>query len=212
MSDIQERLEALKILENYYKNQLCAVVKYKDSYKVLISCIISLRTKDEVTDKASKKLFEKADTPFKMVNLTPEEISKLIYPSGFYRRKGFQIWKISKILIDKYNGQVPCDIEELLKLNGVGRKTANLVLSVGCGKPAICVDTHVHRISNRLGWVGTDNPTQTEFELMDIIPKEYWSKINNLFVLHGKNICKPIKPLCNKCPIKKFCFIGAKDV
>ena len=212
MSNIQKRLEALKILENYYKNKLCAVDKYRDPYKVLISCIISLRTKDEVTEKASKRLFKKADNPYKMLKLKPEEISSLIYPAGFYRRKGIQIWEISKILVDKYNGEVPCDIEELLNLKGVGRKTANLVLSVGCGKPAICVDTHVHRISNRLGWLQTSTPEQTEFELMDILPIEVWSKINNLFVLHGKNICKPLKPLCNKCPIKKLCATGEENV
>ena len=202
----------LNILENYYKNQLCAVDKYKDPYKVLISCIISLRTKDEVTEKAAKRLFEKADNPFAMIKLEPEQISSLIYPAGFYKRKGYQIWNISKILIEKYDGKVPCDLEELLKLKGVGRKTANLVLSVGCGKPAICVDTHVHRISNRLGWVNTQTPEQTEFELMDILPVDRWSKINNLFVLHGKNICKPIKPLCEKCPVKNYCANGEGNV
>ncbi len=202
----------IEILENYYKNQLCAVDKYKDPYKVLISCIISLRTKDEVTEKAAQRLFQKADNPYDMIKLKPMEISYLIYPAGFYKRKGFQIYNISKILIEKYDGKVPCDLEELLKLKGVGRKTANLVLSVGCGKPAICVDTHVHRISNRLGWVNTHTPEQTEFELMDIIPVDKWSRINNLFVLHGKNICKPIKPLCEKCPIKNFCANGESNV
>ncbi len=202
----------IEILENYYKNQLCAVDKYKDPYKVLISCIISLRTKDEVTEKAAQRLFQKADNPYDMIKLKPMEISYLIYPAGFYKRKGFQIYNISKILIEKYDGKVPCDLEELLKLKGVGRKTANLVLSVGCGKPAICVDTHVHRISNRLGWVNTQTPEQTEFELMDIIPVDKWSRINNLFVLHGKNICKPIKPLCEKCPIKNFCANGESNV
>ncbi len=206
------REKILNILENYYKNQLCAVDKYKDPYKVLISCIISLRTKDEVTEKAAKRLFEKADNPFAMIKLEPEQISSLIYPAGFYKRKGYQIWNISKILIEKYDGKVPCDLEELLKLKGVGRKTANLVLSVGCGKPAICVDTHVHRISNRLGWVNTQTPEQTEFELMDILPVDRWSKINNLFVLHGKNICKPIKPLCEKCPVKNYCANGEGNV
>ena len=204
-------IEVLDILKKFYNNQLCAVDKYRDPYKVLISCIISLRTKDEVTEKSSKKLFEHADNPFDMVKLSPEKISELIYPAGFYRRKGYQIWNISKILIDKYNGEVPCDLEELLKLRGVGRKTANLVLSVGCGKPAICVDTHVHRISNRLGWVNTQTPEQTEYELMDILPVEKWSIVNNLFVLHGKNICKPIKPLCSKCPIKNLCLTGEEN-
>ena len=204
--------QTINTLENFYNNQLCAVDKFKDPYKVLISCLISLRTKDEVTEKASEKLFEKAANPFDMIKLSPEKISELIYPAGFYRRKGFQIWNISKILIEKYNGKVPCNLEELLKLKGVGRKTANLVLSLGCGKPAICVDTHVHRISNRLGWVSTTTPEQTEFELMDILPIEIWSKINSLFVLHGKNICKPRKPLCKKCPIKNLCLSGAENV
>ncbi len=141
-----------------------------------------------------------------MIKLSPEKISELIYPAGFYRRKGYQIYNISKELIEKYNGKVPDTLDELLKLKGVGRKTANLVLSVGYGKPAICVDTHVHRISNRLGWVNTDTPEQTEYELMDLLPENYWSKINNLFVLHGKNICKPIKPNCEKCPINNYCY------
>ena len=197
--------EVISILKKFYNDKLCAVNKYKDPYKILISCIISLRTKDEVTEKASQRLFKYADNPYKMVNLTPEEIAKLIYPAGFYKRKGYQIYNISKILIEKYKGKVPCEFEELMKLKGVGRKTANLVLSVGCGKPAICVDTHVHRISNRLGWVNTSTPEQTEFELMDLLPVEIWKEINNLFVLHGKNICKPIRPLCEKCPIEKLC-------
>ncbi len=202
---MQNRLKILNILENFYKNQLCAVDKYRDPYKVLISCIISLRTKDEVTEEAAKRLFERADNPYDMIKLTPLMISKLIYPAGFYKRKGIQIYNISKEIIEKYNGKVPDTLEELLRLKGVGRKTANLVLSVGYNKPAICVDTHVHRISNRLGWVETTNPVDTEYQLMDIIPVEYWNRINNLFVLHGKRICKPIKPNCNICPVKEYC-------
>ncbi len=192
-------------LSKFYKDQLCAVDKYKDPYKVLISCIISLRTKDEVTEKSSEKLFAKASTPFEMIKLTPEKISNIIFPAGFYKRKGKQIWDISNILIEKFNGNVPDNINELLKLKGVGRKTANLVLSAGFNIPAICVDTHVHRISNRIGLVSSTTPEGTETQLMDILDKKYWLTINNLMVLHGKNICTPISPKCSKCVISSFC-------
>ena len=193
------------LLKKHYKNQLCAVDKYKDPFKVLISCIISLRTKDEVTEKSSEKLFSIASTPFQMINLTPEKISEIIYPAGFYKRKGKQIRDISAVLVDKYNGKVPNSIDELLKLKGVGRKTANLVLSAGFNIPAICVDTHVHRISNRIGLVSSTTPETTEFQLADILDEKYWLIINNLLVLHGKNICVPISPKCSKCVISSLC-------
>ena len=192
-------------LSNFYKNQLCAVDKYKEPYKVLISCIISLRTKDEVTEKSSEKLFSIASTPFEMIKLPPEKISSIIFPAGFYKRKGKQIRDISNILIEKFKGNVPDDIDELLKLKGVGRKTANLVLSAGFNIPAICVDTHVHRISNRIGLVSSNSPESTEMQLTDILDKKYWLTINNLMVLHGKNICTPISPKCSKCVIFSFC-------
>jgi len=192
-------------LEELYGEQLCAVDKFKTPYKVLISCIISLRTKDEVTELASKRLFKVAPAAQNMIKLTSDEISRLIYPAGFYRRKGKQILNISKILVEKYNGIPPDNIEALLKLPGVGRKTANLVLSAGFGKNAICVDTHVHRISNRTGIINTKTPEETEYKLMENLSKKYWKEINHLMVLHGKAICTPISPKCSQCVLNNIC-------
>ena len=184
----------------------------KDPYQILISTILSLRTKDEVTHKASKKLFQAADTPEKMVKLTSKEIEELIYPVGFYHTKAKNIIEISKILINEYNGNVPDDLDELLKLPGVGRKTANLVITLGFGKDGICVDTHVHRISNRLGYVKSKNPFETEMQLREKLPRKWWIKYNDLLVAFGQTICKPISPLCSKCPIEKYCpKIGVKN-
>ncbi len=208
--DTKTFLKVLQILEKEYPKWNAPVVTLlaqhtKDPYKVLISTIISLRTKDEVTAKASERLFKLADNPYDMVKLSEEEIAKAIYPAGFYKNKAKNILEISKTLIEKYNGKVPDKLEELLKLKGVGRKTANLVLSLGFNKPAICVDIHVHRICNRLGFVKTKTPEETEFELMKKVPKKYWGKINNLLVAFGQTICKPVSPLCSKCPVEKYC-------
>ncbi len=201
-----------KELKKYGVPVVTKVAKEKRSpYRVLISTLLSLRTKDETTFKASKRLFEKADTPEKMLTLSKEEIEKLIYPVGFYHRKAEQILKISKILIEKYNGKVPDSLDELLKLPGVGRKTANLVLNEGFGKSGICVDTHVHRISNRLGLVKTKNPTETEFALQKVLPKKHWIIFNTLLVTLGQNICTPISPKCSTCPLNSICpKVGVK--
>ena len=203
-------LKVLEILEKEFPKWNAPIVlllaeKTQDPYKVLISTIISLRTKDEITAESSKRLFEKADNPYDMIKLSEEEIANLIYPAGFYKNKAKQIKQISKEIIEKYNGKVPNALEELLKFKGVGRKTANLVLSEGYGKPAICVDIHVHRICNRLGFVKTKTPEETEFKLMEKVPKEYWNKINKLFVAFGQTICKPISPICSKCPVESYC-------
>ncbi len=179
--------------------------KSRDPFRVLISCLISLRTKDEVTDIASNRLFAKADTPAQMLQLREHEIAKLIFPAGFYRTKARHIREISRTLMNGYAGRVPDTLEELLKLKGVGRKTANLVLTVAYGKPGICVDTHVHRISNRLGWVKTKTPEQTEMALREILPKRYWIPINDWLVTFGQNICQPVSPWCSKCPLEKDC-------
>lgn len=176
-----------------------------EPFKSLISTILSQRTKDENTDKASKMLYSYYDTPKKLANAKLEYIEKLIRPSGFYRVKAKRIKNVSRILIEKYNGKVPDDIEKLLSLPGVGRKTANCVLVYGFRKAAIPVDTHVHRISNRIGLVKTKTPEQTEKKLEKLIPKKHWLDVNELFVKHGQNICRPIKPLCFKCPLKKIC-------
>lgn len=178
---------------------------YKTPFSVLISCLLSLRTKDPITKDASLRLFKLADTPQKMIKLDIAKIKKTIYPVGFYNIKAEQIIAISKKIIQDYQGLVPDEIEKLLKFKGVGRKTANLVLTVAFKKPGICVDTHVHRICNRWGLVKTLNPNQTEVELRLILPKKYWLIINDLLVVFGQNICKPISPHCSICKIKQFC-------
>ncbi len=208
--DTKTCLKVLDILEREFPKWNAPVVtllaqQTKDPYKVLISTIISLRTKDETTAEASKRLFEKASTPEEMLKLSEEEIAKLIYPAGFYKNKAKQIKEISRKIVEEYGGKVPDSIDELLKFKGVGRKTANLVVSEGFGKPAICVDTHVHRICNRMGFVKTKTPEETEIELRKKLPKEYWSKVNKLLVAFGQTICKPISPLCSKCPVSQYC-------
>ena len=181
------------------------VAKDNDPYKVLVSTVLSLRTKDATTMEASFRLFEKADTVEKLNNLSESEIEKLIYPVGFYKTKAKNLKKIAKTIIEKYNSKVPCDMEELLKLPNVGRKTANLVLAKGYNIPAVCVDIHVHRISNRLGLIKTKNPLETEMKLREILPEKYWIEYNDLLVPFGQNICKPISPFCSICPIIAFC-------
>ncbi len=174
-------------------------------FKVLISCILSLRTQDTTTAQASRRLFALADTPQKMVGLTAKKIEKAIFPVGFYRTKAITIREICRTLLDQYSGKVPDDIDELLKLKGVGRKTANLVVTLGYGKPGICVDTHVHRISNRWGYIQTKNPKETEFALRSKLPKPYWIEYNDLLVSFGQHLCRPISPLCTQCPVARYC-------
>jgi len=158
-----------------------------------------------VTKKASIKLFEHASTPNEMINLTEDDIQTLIYPVGFYKTKAKRIIEMSHKILKDYNGIVPDTIDELLKLKGVGRKTANIVITLGYAKLGICVDTHVHRISNRWGYVKTKNPTQTEFVLREKLPKEYWIEYNDILVTYGQNVCVPISPKCSICPIEKYC-------
>jgi endonuclease-3 len=181
------------------------VSRQRDPFKVLISCVISLRTKDEVTDAASTRLFENADTAERMADLAESRIEKLIYPAGFYRVKARNIREISRRILGEYRGKVPDTIDELLTLPGVGRKTANLVVSLGYGKPGICVDTHVHRISNRLGYVSTRTPRETEFALREKLPGEYWLDFNDLLVTFGQHICTPISPHCSSCRLETLC-------
>ncbi len=177
----------------------------RSPYKVLVSCIISLRTKDEVTAKASERLFARAATPAAMAALATDEIAELIYPAGFYRNKSVQIHEISCRLITEYGGVVPDELDELLAFKGVGRKTANLVLTLGFGKQGICVDTHVHRICNRWGYVSTRTPEQTEMALTAKLPTEYWIPINDLLVAFGQNVCAPVSPRCSVCRLQKIC-------
>lgn len=182
-----------------------------DPFKVLITTILSQRTRDENTEVASKNLFSKYKSSQEISELNPEDIYDLIKPAGMYRQKAERIIEVSKIIVEKHKGKVPNDLDELLKLPGVGRKTANIVLSVSYGIPAIAVDTHVHRISNRLGWVKTKDPEETEKELMKILPKNLWGAINGSMVEFGRRICKPINPLCHKCPIANFCEYYGKN-
>ena len=181
------------------------LVTNRDAYKILISTMLSLRTKDSTTRDASMRLFEKAENPKDMLKLSEEEIAKLIYPVGFYRVKAKNILEVSQTIIDDYNGKVPDEIDELLKLRGVGRKVANLVITEAFDKYGICVDTHVHRISNRFGYVSTKKPEQTEFALRKKLPKKYWRVYNDTLVIYGQNLCKPINPLCNQCSVSKYC-------
>jgi endonuclease III len=179
--------------------------KWKSPFLVLISCLLSLRTRDETTLPASERLFAKASTIDGMLKLSTKEIEKLIYPVGFYKTKAIRIKEICQDLKDRYHSVVPDSIEELLTLKGVGRKTANLVMTEGFGQHAICVDTHVHRISNRLGYIQTKTPHDTEFALRKKLPQEYWIDYNAMLVVWGQNICKPISPLCSKCIVNKIC-------
>jgi endonuclease-3 len=178
---------------------------YESPFRVLISCILSLRTQDSTTAKASHRLFAMADTPEAMVKLSAKKIEKLIFPVGFYRTKAKVILDICRTLIAQYGGKVPDEIDELLKLKGVGRKTANLVVTLGYKKPGICVDTHVHRISNRWGYVKTKTPQETEFALRAKLPNQYWIEYNDLLVSFGQHLCKPISPFCSKCPVRQYC-------
>ena len=177
----------------------------RDPFKILIGCLLSLRTKDETTGPAAARLFALAGTAEAMLQLPVEHIAKAIYPVGFYRTKATTILDICRTLVERYGGQVPDTMEGLLDLKGVGRKTANLVLTMGFQKPAICVDTHVHRISNRWGYVRTKTPEDTEFALRRKLPPAYWMMYNDLLVSFGQNICKPISPRCGQCPLAEGC-------
>ena len=177
----------------------------KNPYLVLICCILSLRTNDKITIGAAKRMLELAKTPLEMTKVSCEELQKAIYPVGFYQNKASQIIELSKEITEKYKGEVPDEIDELTKFKGVGRKTANLVLTKGFNKPAICVDVHVHRICNRLGYVKTNKPDDTEMALRKKLPKKYWINFNTYLVTLGQNICKPQNPKCNLCPVANFC-------
>jgi endonuclease-3 len=202
--------EMMKTLQTLFLDDVPVVTRISqkeksDPYLVLIGTLLSLRTKDEMTEKAMEKLTQKAKTPQELLKIPEDELQKLIYPVGFYRIKSRTLRDVSGIIIDKYGGQVPDTIDELLTIKGVGRKTANLVITEGFGKPGICVDTHVHRISNRLGIVSTKNPLGTEESLRKVLPGQYWIIYNTLLVTFGKRICKPISPLCNTCLLSRIC-------
>lgn len=177
----------------------------RDPFRVLISCILSLRTQDRTTGEASIRLFKMAADAESMSKLSVKKIEKTIYPVGFYKVKAERIKKLSSLIVSRYNSRVPYELDELLKFKGVGRKTANLVITLGHGRSGICVDTHVHRITNRWGYVRTKTPEKTEFALREKLPEEYWIEINSLLVAFGQGICRPISPFCSKCKIEKYC-------
>jgi endonuclease-3 len=177
----------------------------RSPFRLLVACIISLRTKDEVTAEASRRLFEIAPTPNHLAELEEGRIARAIYPAGFYNTKAAQLKEIGRIIRDDFDDEVPASEVDLLAMRGVGRKTANLVLGLGFGIPAICVDTHVHRISNRLGMVSTKTPEQTERALMEVLPRDLWVPINDLLVTFGQNRCHPTSPRCTSCPLEDLC-------
>lgn len=177
----------------------------RDPFVILISTLLSLRTKDEVTEIATERLFALASTPEEMLQVPQAKIAKTIYPVGFYRVKAKTIHHTCRELIDRFGSKVPDNLDDLLSIKGVGRKTANLVISLAYGKDGICVDTHVHRISNRLGYVATKIPDETEFALRAKLPRRHWIIYNTLMVAFGRKTCKPVSPLCSACPIKQYC-------
>lgn len=188
-----------------YRHDLFVEAHGPDPFRILVGCVLSLRTKDEVSFPATERLFARAATPASMLRLPEAEIARSIYPVGFYRRKAVQIRAICAQLLERFGGRVPPEIEDLLTLPGVGRKTANLVTTLGFGKPGICVDTHVHRISNRLGWVKTREPNETEQALRSVLPRRHWIRINEILVRHGQQVCKPLSPICSACLVRTDC-------
>jgi endonuclease-3 len=197
------RLE--RVRDGVRPTTLAQVERKRDPFRLLVACVISLRTKDAVTAQASARLFAVARTPAGIAALPEARIAKLIFPAGFYNTKARQIREIARRIADEHSVTVPANREALLAFPGVGRKTANLVLGLGFGIPAICVDTHVHRISNRLGLVATRTPVQTEYALEKVLPQHYWIDINDLLVTFGQQICHPTSPRCSSCPLADRC-------
>ena len=181
------------------------ISRQQNPFMVLVSCLLSLRTRDEITDAASRRLFVLASSPKKLLRLDSKQVEKAIYPVAFYRNKTLRLYEISRALIDDNDGKVPDSLDQLLRLKGVGRKTANLTLVLGHNKPGVCVDIHVHRIVNRWGYVQTKSPNETEKSLRCKLPKRYWMEINNLLVSFGQNICKPQSPFCSNCVVLEYC-------
>ncbi|RMH79645.1 MAG: endonuclease III [Acidobacteria bacterium] len=186
--------------------------KTKSPFHALICALLSTRTRDETTAEICKRLLGRVSSPQDLLLMDTKDIEELIYPVGFYRNKAIFLKELSKQLVEEFGGKVPDSLEDLLKLRGVGRKVANLVLSEGYGKPAICVDVHVHRISNRWGLISTKSPEETERALMEILPVEYWREYNRLLVAFGQTICKPVRPRCGECPVREWCDYYGKIV
>jgi len=202
--------EMIKTLKAFLNDEVPVVTRISKSeegspFLVLIGTLLSLRTKDETTDKAMDRLIKKAQTPRDILDLPTEELEKIIYPVGFYHNKAKILKNVSRIILEQYGGKVPDSLDELLTIKGIGRKTANLVVTEAYGKPGICVDTHVHRISNRLGIVSTKNPHNTEEELRKVLPQKYWIIYNTLLVAFGRRTCQPVSPRCSHCPVSHVC-------
>ncbi len=205
--DIDVFIETLKRNYRFWNAPIVTFIANRGAtpFEILVSTLLSLRTKDQVTASAAEQLFKVARTPQQLLKLDEKQIQSLIYPVGFYPTKSKRLLEISTILVEQYGGKVPDELEELLKLPGVGRKTANLVLIEGFHKAAICVDTHVHRISNRIGYIKTNSADETEFALLKKLPQKYWNIYNELVVAFGQVICKPVSPLCSQCPVNNMC-------
>ena len=206
-SDIHPALRILRREIKQWQEPIVGVVakQSRDPFRVLIACVLSLRTKDKTTAEASARLFKLARTPRALLKLPRKTIEKAIFPVGFYRNKAKQIHDICRRILDVYGGRTPDTIDELLTLNGVGRKTANLTVTVGYNKPGICVDIHVHRISNRWGYIKTKTPEESEQALRKKLPKQYWITYNDLLVPYGQNLCQPVSPWCSKCKLTAYC-------
>lgn len=213
--EIHEAIRLLRDAVTGWPSPAVTIVSQRegDPFKVLISCVLSLRTQDKVTGEASARLFAQAADPYQMVLIPADQLETLIFPVGFYRTKARNILEICRQLISHHGGVVPDDIDQLIELKGVGRKTANLVVTLGFQKPGICVDTHVHRICNRWGYVRTRTPNDTETALREKLPAEYWIIINDLLVTFGQNQCAPISPRCSTCPVYELCDrVGVKKM
>ncbi len=212
----KEKIEkVLKILSkkypSYEKTTLNRMRRNPNAFKILISCLLSLRTQDKNTEKVSERLFKVADTPKKIIKLPLKRLEKIIYISGYYKNKAKTLKHVSKEIIKRFNGKVPDDKEQLLSIKGIGPKTANIVLAFAYGKSVIPVDVHVHVTSNRLGWVKSKKPEDTEKQLEKIIPKKFWKELNAVLVQFGKEICITFSPKCSQCPVEKYCpRIGVK--
>ena len=207
--------EIMDILKKEYpshdKTTLNRMRKKPNAFKILISCLLSLRARDENTKKVSEQLFEIAKTPAEIISISRKKLEKLIYSSGHYKKKAKVLQEVSKELIKRFDSKVPNEKEELLSIKGIGPKTANIVLAFAFGKSVLPIDTHCHRIPNRLGWLKTKTPEKTERELEKILPKKYWKNFNAIFVQFGRDVCQPVSPWCSKCLIKKYCErIGVK--
>ena len=200
--------QVIKILEKKFPASTTTLNNMRgkaDAFKILISCLLSLRARDEITEIISKELFKIADTPEKIIKLSLPKLKKIIFKSGHYNKKAIALKNVSKEIKTKFKGKVPKTYEELISIKHIGPKTANIVLAFAFNQAVIPVDTHLHRVPNRLGWVKTNLAEKTEKELIKIVPKKYWKELNSIFVQFGRTICTPISPYCSTCPIKKYC-------